>query len=72
MIALTLACLSWAPAFGEEDGAGSTRHHGRAAAKKSEPAAVKANDRDYKSALDRLPAQKYDPWGTMRPATEKP
>jgi hypothetical protein len=34
---------------------------------------VKADDKAYKSALDRMPAptQKYDPWGTMRPADEK-
>jgi hypothetical protein len=35
--------------------------------------AVKANDKDYKAALDRMPAptQKYDPWGGMRPADDK-
>jgi hypothetical protein len=51
-----------------------TRHHGRAAPKKTDTAAVKANDKDYKAALDRMPAptQKYDPWGTMRPADQKP
>jgi hypothetical protein len=27
---------------------------------------VQANDKDYKSALDRLPDQKHDPWGTVR------
>jgi hypothetical protein len=32
---------------------------------------VKADDKAYKSALDRLPPQKYDPWGTMRPADDK-
>jgi hypothetical protein len=61
------------PAFGQEDGAGVTRHHGRGAPKKTDTSAVKANDKDYKAALDRMPApaQKYDPWGTMRPADDK-
>jgi hypothetical protein len=26
----------------------------------------RANDKDYKSALDRLPDQKYDPWAKTR------
>jgi len=26
----------------------------------------RANEKDYKSALDRLPDQKYDPWGKTR------
>ena len=73
VIALTVACLASAaaPAFGEEEGAGVNRHHGRATPKKSEPATVRANDKDYKSALDRLPAQKYDPWATTRPPADK-
>jgi hypothetical protein len=34
---------------------------------------VKADDKAYKSALDRVPAptQKYDPWGGLRPADDK-
>ena len=73
VIALTILSLASlvAPALADEDGAGVTRHHGRDAPKKNEPAAVKADDKSYKSALDRLPTQKYDPWGTMRPATDK-
>jgi hypothetical protein len=62
-IAIVLAALA-APAVAE-DAAGSTKHH--AAPKKStEQPKVKANDEDYKAALDRLPQQKYDPWGTAR------
>jgi hypothetical protein len=40
---------------------------------KTETPGVKANDRDYKAALDRVPppTQKYDPWGTLRPANDK-
>ena len=73
VIALAVAGLASAaaPAFAEEEGAGVTRHHGRQAPKKNEPAAVRADDGAYKSALDRLPAQSYDPWGTMRPSTDK-
>jgi hypothetical protein len=63
--AAIVASMVW-PAFAQEGGG---RHHGAATKKKEEPAQVKANDKDYKAALDRLPAQKYDPWGTLRPAT---
>ena len=36
---------------------------------KADDTKIKANDKDYKAALDRLPAptQKYDAWGTVRP-----
>jgi hypothetical protein len=36
---------------------------------KADDSKVKANDKDYKAALDRLPAptQKYDAWRTVRP-----
>lgn len=48
-----------------QDTAGSTKHHG-APKQKTEAPKIQANDKDYKSALDRLPQQKYDPWGTAR------
>ena len=48
-----------------QDMAGGNKHHG-APKKNTEQPKVPANDKDYKSALDRLPAQKYDPWGTAR------
>ena len=68
VIALTLASLVL-PAFAQ-DAAGSNKHHG-APKQKAEPSKVKANDKDYKSALDRMPNQKYDPWGIARPADAK-
>ncbi len=68
-IATLVAALA-APAFGQ-DMAGSNKHHG-AERKKTEPAKTEANDKDYKAALDRLPAQKYDPWGTTRSTGDKP
>ena len=36
---------------------------------KADDSKPKANDKDYKAALDRLPAptQKYDAWRTVRP-----
>jgi len=48
-----------------QDMAGSNKHHG-VEKKKNEPPKAQANDNDYKAALDRMPAQKHDPWGTMR------
>jgi len=46
---------------------GHSRHK-RTQEKTTAPAANKANDRDYKAALDRMPTptEKYDPWGTAR------
>jgi len=64
-IATILAALA-VPALAQ-DTAGSNKHHG-APKKSTEEPKTKANDQDYKAALDRLPAQKYDPWGTARPA----
>jgi len=52
------------------DAAGSTKHHG-APKKKTEEPKIKADEAGYKSALDRLPEQKSDPWGRMRPADSK-
>ena len=62
-IAPIIAALA-APAVAQ-DMAGSNKHHG-AAKRKTEAPKVQANDKDYKAALDRLPQQKYDPWGTAR------
>ena len=67
-IATIMAALT-APAFAQ-DAAGSNKHHG-AEKKKNEPPKAQANDQDYKAALDRLPQQKYDPWGTTRPTGDK-
>ena len=62
-IATIIAALA-APAFAQ-DAAGSNKHHG-APKKNTEQPKTPANDKDYKAALDRLPQQKYDPWGTAR------
>jgi hypothetical protein len=49
-------------------------HHKKTDQPKTDTPAVKANDKDYKAAIDRLPTptQKYDPWGGMRPPDQKP
>ncbi len=65
-IAIIIAALS-VPVLAQ-DTAGSNKHHA-AEKKKNEPAKAQANDQDYKAALDRLPQQKYDPWGTARSTT---
>ena len=48
-----------------QDMAGSNKHHG-VEKKKNEAPKAQANDNDYKAALDRMPQQKHDPWGTVR------
>ena len=68
MRTLTIAAIVIAlaaPAFAQ-DMAGSNKHHGAPKRAKAEAPKVKADDKDYKAALDRLPQQKYDPWGTAR------
>jgi uncharacterized protein YdeI (BOF family) len=62
-IATIIAALA-APAFAQ-DAAGSNKHHA-APKKNTEQPKTQANDKDYKSALDRLPEPKFDPWGTTR------
>jgi hypothetical protein len=61
---VTIIAALAAPAFAQ-DMAGSNKHHG-APKKNAEQPKTPANDKDYKAALDRLPQQKYDPWGTTR------
>jgi hypothetical protein len=60
----TIIVASAAPAFAQ-DMAGSNKHHG-APKRNVEQPKTQVNDKDYKAALDRLPQQKYDPWGTTR------
>jgi len=69
LIATIIAALT-APAFAQ-DTAGSTKHHA-ATKKHAEQPKATANEGDYKAALDRLPQQKYDPWGTARSSGDKP
>lgn len=68
MLALALASLML-PALAQEGPRGG-KHRGGGEQKTAQPK-TKANDKDYKSALDRLPDQKYDPWGTTRPGDAK-
>ena len=67
-IAMIIAALA-VPAFAQ-DTAGSNKHHS-APKKKTEEPKAQANDKDYKAALDRLPQQKHDPWGTVRSGSDK-
>ena len=48
------------------------KHRGSGASTTAQPQ-NKANEKDYKAALDRVPAstQKFDPWQTMRPGDAK-
>ena len=67
MIALAVALLT-TPALAQGGPRGSKHGGGE---QKTEQPKTKANDKDYKSALDRIPEQKYDPWGTTRPSDAK-
>jgi hypothetical protein len=65
-IAAILVALA-APTFAQ-DTAGSNKHHRAPKTTTAAPPKMQANDKDYKAALDRLPQQKFDPWGTARSA----
>ncbi|HUI95172.1 MAG TPA: hypothetical protein VLX44_05425 [Xanthobacteraceae bacterium] len=69
MIALAVALLTL-PALAQEGGRGS-KHRGGGEQKTEQQTKSKADEKDYKSALDRIPEQKYDPWGTTRPSDAK-
>jgi hypothetical protein len=56
---LTVLATTAAPAAAQMKG-GKKGHHEAAQPKK------KVDDRGYKSALDRIPDQKFDPWGKVR------
>ncbi len=66
-IALAVALLA-RPALAQEEPRGG-RHRG--GEHKTEQPKSKVDEKDYKSALDRIPAQTYDPWGTVRPSDAK-
>ncbi len=46
--------------------AGSRRKGKHGAEQKASNQAPRADDKDYRSSLERLPNQKYDPWRDMR------
>jgi hypothetical protein len=52
-----------------DDGSGQKARHGKngpASAQKSQQQTPKADEKAYRSALDRLPDQKFDPWRNVR------
>jgi hypothetical protein len=51
---------------GGAGGVGGGHGHRGQAKKPDEPAKKKVDDKDYKSALDRLPDKKFDPWRETR------
>ena len=53
--------------LGGSGGAGKDVDRREGGAKPPEEAPTKrANEKDYKSSLDRLPTKKYDPWANTR------
>jgi hypothetical protein len=51
----------------QDPNAGPKEHVGAARAMES-----RSSEAKYKSALDRIPDQKYDPWGNIRDAASPP
>jgi hypothetical protein len=62
-IAAVIIALLTVPSFAQGM-PGSKGHHGRA--QSTEQPKKKADDKAYKSALDRLPDKKFDPWQNVR------
>ena len=58
------------PTFAQ-DAAGSNKHHGAPKTKDRAGESQSQRFKDYGVALDRLPNQKYDPWGVARPVDAK-
>ena len=73
---LTMASLVAFSASAEAQGMGAGMTQGLATAQPERPGGApppprekptkRANEKDYKSSLDRLPDQKYDPWAKTR------
>jgi hypothetical protein len=53
---------------GVSGGPGAKGRHGQH--QRSDQPKRKVDDKDYKSALDKLPDQKFDPWGGVRAAPQ--
>jgi hypothetical protein len=68
---LVLAALAPVPAEAQMGGGGGGRHHEGGDNAKSDQKKPQVDEKAYKAALDRIPEpkEKYDPWGTARPAT---
>jgi hypothetical protein len=62
LILLTIVALA-TPALAQ--GMRGGRH--QKTEQKADNSMPRANDKDYKAALDRMPEQKYDAWRTVRP-----
>ena len=65
VVALTAIALLAAPAYSQGIG---RKHHPNDSATTTDDKKPKANEKDYKSALDRIPTseRKVDPWQNVR------
>ena len=63
IVALTVGLLT-VPAY-SQDASGGKRHHNNEQ-KNEQQTKTKVDDKAYKSSLDQIPSQKYDPWHTAR------
>lgn len=66
LIALATIIVLTAPAYSQGRGKGGGRH--AASEQQTEEQKKKAAEAEkaYRSALDKIPDKKYDPWGNMR------
>ena len=64
VIVALLTVSSYAQGMGGQGMPGGKGHHGRP--QNTEQPKKKADDKAYKSALDRLPDKKFDPWQNVR------
>jgi len=66
LVAMTIALLT-VPAYAQMMSRGDRRHGSeQKTEQKIDPKQQKADEAAYKSALDKIPAQKYDPWQNIR------
>lgn len=63
IVTLIVAFLT-VPAY-SQDASGGKRHHNNEQ-KSEQQTKTKVDDKAYKSSLDQIPTQKYDPWRAAR------
>ena len=66
VIALATIVVLTAPAYSEGRGKGGGRHAAPEQQTEEQKKKAAEAEKAYRSALDKIPDKKYDPWGNMR------